>query len=457
MNRRSLWFKFLSVLVTVVAVGLSATFLLRDLMVRDFIVFLETGMEDRVGWLTASLVGSFENNLEWKTEKISDELAWAAMMGIESRLYDLDGKLVMDTDRAIERLHFYMQKRVRLIVGDREAIGTFTPNILSIGGTEIGRLDVRFHGPGKETQYIKSSNRFLLVSVVALGGVALILSFVFSRRLTKPIQELTVASSALASGDFTHRVGVTSRDEISQLARSFNTMAEQLAIQDALRKKLSSNVAHELRTPLGAVRGELEGMIDGLIPPHKDNLRSMYDEIGRMHTVLDGMEELAQAEASGLSLNTRSFEIAPFLQDIAERYNKMFQERNVSLLLDLAEGLSITADPEKMSQVVINLLSNALKSTPAGGSVTVSSKPAEDGRVRFSVADTGVGIAPEHLPFIFERFYRANSASRASSASEGGLGIGLTIVKELVVAHGGEVEVKTSLDQGSVFTVILST
>jgi len=457
MNRRSLWFKFLSVLVTVVAVGLSATFLLRDLMVKDFIVFLETEMEDRVGWLTASLVGSFENNLEWKTEEISDELAWAAMMGIESRLYDLEGKLVTDTDRAIEHLPFYMQKRVRLIVGDREAIGTFMPNSLSIGGTEIGRLDVRFHGPGKETQYIKSSNRFLLVSVVALGGVALILSFVFSRRLTKPIQELTVASSALASGDFTHRVGVTSRDEISQLARSFNTMAEQLAIQDALRKKLSSNVAHELRTPLGAVRGELEGMIDGLIPPHKDNLRSMYDEIGRMHTVLDGMEELAQAEASGLSLNTRSFEIAPFLQGIAERYKKMFQEHNVSLFLDLAEGLSITADPEKMSQVVINLLSNALKSTPAGGSVTVSSKPAEDGRVRFSVADTGVGIAPEHLPFIFERFYRANSANSASRASEGGLGIGLTIVKELVEAHGGEVKVKTSLDQGSVFTVILST
>ncbi len=449
MNRSRLWFKFLSVLVTVVAVGLSATFLLRDLMVKDFIVFLETEMEDRVGWLTASLVGSFENNLEWKAEEISDELAWAAMMGIESRLYDVEGNLLMDTDRAIKRLPFYVQKRVLSIVGDREAIGTFTPNSLSIGGAEIGRLEVRFHGPGKETQYIRSSNRFLLLSVVALGGVALILSFVFSRRLTKPIQELTEASSALASGDFSRRVIVSSRDEISQLARSFNRMAEQLAIQDALRKKLSANVAHELRTPLGAVRGELEAMIDGLIPPEKDNLRSVYDEIGRMRIVLDGMEELAQAEASGLSLNMKDFRIGPYLKDITDRYRRMFEERSVSLSLESEEDLMVLADPDKLSQVVINLLSNSLRATPEGGSVTVSAVKGDGGNIRISVADTGCGIMPEFMPFIFERYYRAREG--------GGLGIGLTIVKELVEAHGGEVEVKSFLDQGSVFTVVLST
>ncbi len=444
---KSLWVKFLVVLVTVVAVGLSSTFLLRELMVKDFIVFLETEMEDRVGWLTASLVGSFENNLEWKVEDLSDELAMAAMMGIESRLFDLEGELLMDTDRAMEGLPFYVQKRVRSIVGDREAIGSFTPNSLSIGGTEIGRLDVRFHAPGKETQYIKRSNRFLLLSIVALGGVALFMSFVFSRRLTKPIQELTEASSALAAGDFTHRVGVTSRDEISQLASSFNTMAEQLAIQDALRKKLSANVAHELRTPLGAVRGELEGMIDGLIPPDKDNLRSVYDEIGRMRVVLDGMEELAQAEASGLSLNQKNFEAEPFLKSITDRYRRMFEEGQVELALEAQEGLIVFADPEKLSQVVINLLSNSLKATPEGGTVTVSAVKEPGGGVRVSVADTGSGILPEFMPYIFERYYRARAG--------GGLGIGLTIAKELVEAHGGTVTVSSTQGKGSVFHVIL--
>ena len=444
---KSLWVKFLVVLVMVAVVGLSSTFLLRELMVKDFIVFLESEMEDRVDWLAASLVGSFENNLEWKTVEVSDALAWAAMMGIEARLHDVEGTLLVDTDRAIERLPFYVQKRVRAIVGDREATGSFTPNSLYIGGTEIGRLDVRFHAPGKETQYIKRSNLFLLMSILALGGVALIMSFVFSRRLTKPIQELTEASSALASGDFTHRVGVTSRDEISQLARSFNRMAEQLAIQDALRKKLSANVAHELRTPLGAVRGELEGMIDGLIPPEKDNLRSVYDEIGRMRIVLDGMEELAQAEASGLSLNLKKFEIGPYLKDITDRYRRMFEEGSVSLSLEFREDLMVSADPEKLSQVVINLLSNSLRATPEGGEVTVSARGVNDGGIRISVADSGSGIMPEFMPFIFERYYRAREG--------GGLGIGLTIVKELVEAHGGRVTASSIPDEGSVFNVFL--
>ena len=444
---KSLWVKFLVVLVMVAVVGLSSTFLLRELMVKDFIVFLESEMEDRVDWLAASLVGSFENNLEWKTVEVSDALAWAAMMGIEARLHDVEGTLLVDTDRAIERLPFYVQKRVRAIVGDREATGSFTPNSLSIGGTEIGRLDVRFHAPGKETQYIKRSNLFLLMSILALGGVALLMSFVFSKRLTKPIQELTEASSALASGDFSRRVIVRSRDEISQLARSFNRMAEQLAIQDALRKKLSANVAHELRTPLGAVRGELEGMIDGLIPPEKDNLRSVYDEIGRMRIVLDGMEELAQAEASGLSLNLKKFEIGPYLKDITDRYRRMFEEGSVSLSLEFREDLMVSADPEKLSQVVINLLSNSLRATPEGGKVTVSAGGADGGGIRISVADTGSGIMPEFMPFIFERYYRAREG--------GGLGIGLTIVKELVEAHGGRVTASSTPLKGSVFDVFL--
>jgi two-component system sensor histidine kinase BaeS len=443
---RSLWFKFLAVLVTVVAVGLSATFLLRDLMVQDFIVFLEQESEERVNWLTASLEGSFERHLDWNNKDVSESLSWAAMMGIETRLYNNDGELLMDTDKAIERLPFFVQKRVRDIAGEREAVGNFKSHGILIGGAEIGRLEVLFHTPGKETQYIKRSNRFLLLSVAVLGSVALILSFVFSTRLTKPVKELTEASSALASGDFTKRVSEEGKDEISQLARSFNRMAEQLAKQDELRKKLTANVAHELRTPLGAVRGELEGMIDGLIPSDKDNLRSVYDEIGRMRIVLDGMEEVAQAEASGLTLNLKRFDLSQFMSDITERYRRMFNEQQVELELDMKKGLQVFADPERLSQVYINLLSNALKATKKGGHVVVKTDVTSDKSTIIKVTDDGVGIDGEHLPFIFERFYRAR---------EGGLGIGLTIVKELIEAHGGVVEVKSFLDQGSVFTVIL--
>jgi two-component system sensor histidine kinase BaeS len=443
---RSLWGRFLALLVTVVAVGLSATFLLRELMVQDFRVYLEGEMEDRVYWLTASLEGSFERRLEWEPEELSELLSWASMMGIDARLYDVDGYMLQDTSGALERLPFYISKRVSAISGHLEPSGSFVPYGLFIGGAEIGKLEVRFLAPGKESLYIRRSNRFLVLSIVALGSAALMLSLVVSHWLTRPIRQLTEASAAVAAGDLSQRVEVGRGDEIGRLAASFNRMAENLVLQDELRKKLTANVAHELRTPLTAVRAELEGMIDGLIPPEKDNLRSINDEIGRLRTVLDGMEELAQAEASGLTLSPRNFELGPFLSDMAERFERVFDEKGVSLEIYVPEGLQAFADPERLSQVVINLLSNALRGTGPGGRVTVSASENAGGGLSLEITDTGEGIDPAIQPYIFERFYRGRA---------GGLGIGLTIVRELVEAHGGSVMAGSSPGKGSVFTVIL--
>jgi two-component system sensor histidine kinase BaeS len=195
------------------------------------------------------------------------------------------------------------------------------------------------------------------------------------------------------------------------------------------------------------MRGELEGMMDGLIPNDTARLQSLHDETGRLKTMVDGIEELNQAEASVLSLHVQHFGVKPFLGNIIDRYRNVFQEKGVALELACPHEIEINADPERVSQIIVNLLSNALRATNSGGHVSVSVLPV-DSELGISVEDTGSGIAEKDLPFIFERFYHG---------SGGGLGIGLTIVRELVEAHGGRIEAKSAIGKGSQFTLFLPT
>jgi two-component system sensor histidine kinase BaeS len=280
--------------------------------------------------------------------------------------------------------------------------------------------------------------------LVALGGIAIILSIVVSRRLTNPIKGLTQAAMEISAGNLKSRVSIAGRDEIATLADSFNRMAQSLEVQESLRRKLTSNIAHELRTPISAIRGELEGMIDGLIPLDKENLQSLYSEIGRLNKIIEGIEELSQAEASSRYLRKSVFILKPFLEGIWGRFGRLFEEKGVTLELVCDAGLTIHGDPDQLSQVIINLLSNALKATERGGNAWIKAFDSPSGTV-IEVGDSGSGIRDEDLPFIFERFYRG---------LKGGLGIGLTIVKELTEAHGGVISVRSEFGKGYVFTLM---
>jgi len=465
---KSLGSKFLLLLISVVVIGLSATFLLRELMVKDFREYLEGEREDRAYWVTSALESSYDKYDGWRQSSIIENTVWAMMLGIEMKLFDSDGNLIMDTDEAIDTLSPFVKKRVNAISEHRvkEGNGHFTPYTLFLGGRQIGRLDVKFLSPHKERVFIRRSNRFLLISLLALGGIAVLLSIVFSRKMTRPIKALTSAAAAIEEGDFRSRVGTSGDDEIGNLSEAFNRMAHKLEVQEELRKKLTSNIAHELRTPISAVRGELEGMMDGLISVDKEALQSLYAEIGRLKTILEGIEDLSQAEASSLMLRKVYLHLQPFLRNITDRFKKSFMDKGITLELTCEEDASVNADPDKLGQIIINLLSNALKATEKGSvSIVVRKRGRSEDRkektletsspplfrtdtdfIEISVSDTGCGIRDSDLPFIFERFYRI---------SKGGLGIGLTIVKELTEAHGGKINVESSYGKGSVFTLIL--
>ncbi len=416
-------------------------------MIKDFREYLEGELEDRVYWIIADLEGTYEKYSGWNREIIDEDAIWALMLGFEIRIYDSGGKLITDTEQALSTLSPLVKKRVISISELREAEegSSFVPYPLFLKGKEIGILEVKFLKPKKESLFIARSNRFLIISLLGLGGVAVILSIIFSKRLTNPIKRLASAAKELSEGNLKSRVEVKGSDEIGQLSMAFNKMAQNLELQESLRKKLISNIAHELRTPLGAMRGELEGMIDGLIPVNNEHLQSLYEETGRLKNILDGIEELSQAQASVLSLRKQSIELKSFLRNIMERFSKLSIDKGILIELQCGNELMIYADPDRLSQILINLISNALKATDRGGKVWV--RAGKEGSETFiEVGDTGQGIKEEDMPFIFERFYRT---------FKDGLGLGLAIVKELVDAHEGRIEVKSEYGKGAIFKVYI--
>lgn len=442
---KNLWIKFLILLFAVSVISMSSALFLRELMIKDFREYLEGEMEDRVYWVMADLEGTYEKHSGWIEDVISEDTIWALMLGLEIRIRDMDGMVVMDTEKAINTLSPQMKRRVMTLSELRaERDDRFSPYPLFLGGKEIGSLDVGFIRPKKEAVFIKRSNRFLLISLLLLGGLTIALSVIFSRKLTNPIKRLVTAAQKIGEGNLKSRVSIIGSDEIGRLSETFNRMAQNLETHESLRKKLISNVAHELRTPIGAMRGELEGMVDGLITTDKEQLRSLYEETGRLKSLLDGIDELSQAQASALSLRKQSIKLKPFLKNIIDRFSKISLGKGINIELQCDDGFIIHADPDRFSQIAINLLSNALKAAERGKIwIKVGAK---DSEAFIEVGDTGCGIRQEDMPFIFERFYRV---------AEGGLGLGLAIVRELVDAHRGSIEVKSEHGKGSTFTVYI--
>jgi two-component system sensor histidine kinase BaeS len=442
----SLRCKLLILLLTVMAVALSAAIVLRGFIVNDFRRYIDGESQDRIQRVIAQLEGGYELHGDWKRDPLAADLSWSLQLGVEARVSDSAGRPVLDTREAIELLKPLMRKRV-LEVSDYEAGSPnsgFVSYPLFLKGVEIGRLDARLLNPLKDDYFISSSNRFLAVSIAILGVVALVLSLVASRRLAKPVLELSDAAVGIAAGDLSRRVAVHGHDEIGKLGNSFNRMAESLEAQEKLRRRLVAGAAHELRTPLAIISGELEGMIDGILPTSRQGLQSMHDEAARLTTILNGLDDLTRAESSVLCLQRESFALKPFLSAITGRFERLFVEKNAVLLLNCPDGLMLWADPDRVSQIIINLLTNALKAISTGGRVTIAASGQEHA-VCLEITDNGIGIAEEDCAHIFERFFKG---------AGGGLGLGLAIVKELVAAHGSEITVKSRPGEETSFRIV---
>ena len=288
------------------------------------------------------------------------------------------------------------------------------------------------------------------IAAAAAGGLSLVMIFLLARGMTSPLREMAAASRAMARGDYGRQVTASSRDEVGELARAFNLMAAELAEVDRMRRDLVANVSHELRTPITALQAGLENLVDGVEPPGPEQLRTMLKQVERLGRLVAQLLDLSRLESGALPLQRRRFEIRPVLEDAVDESRLHSPHVEVSVRVDEL-GLVADGDPERVHQVVANLLENAVRHSPVGGRVEVLARP-DRGRVAIEVCDQGPGIPEEEASRVFERFYRADTA-RASS--HGGAGLGLAIARWIVDLHGGDIRAERQDPTGCRMVVLL--
>jgi two-component system, OmpR family, sensor histidine kinase BaeS len=308
-------------------------------------------------------------------------------------------------------------------------------------------MNVPFEGRPREVEFIETTNRTLLDGALMAAIIALLLGVFLSRTLTRPIRELTRATQAVSEGDLSQQVPIRSNDELGELGKAFNKMSAELSRSVNARKQMTADIAHELRTPLSLILGHAEAVHDGVLPPTRENFEIIREEATRLEHLVDDLRILSLADAGELTINLQTIEPQRLLHEVASIYQYQAQRKNIRLDLDIASPLStIEVDPGRMTQVLTNILDNALRHTPEGGKIILSAKDASaDDQVELAIQDSGPGLNAEDLDRIFERFYRKDPSRQRE---DGGSGLGLAIAKSIVQAHGGQLSAESGVGKG---------
>jgi two-component system sensor histidine kinase BaeS len=323
---------------------------------------------------------------------------------------------------------------------------------IGVDGQVVGTLLMRTRVPEPDAARARFLARFSGAWLIGGGGamlVALLLSLLLSRSITRPLKELTVATEAMSRGDLAHDIPVRSQDEIGDLTQAFNRMSAELARSQKLRRQMTADIAHELRTPLSLILGHAEALSDGVLPPSAETFDIILDEAQRLSRVVDDLRTLSLSDSGELSLYRVPTPARQLLETAITAHRALAEARGVQLTLSADDDLpDVDVDPDRIAQVLHNLLSNALRYTPQGGSITLSAC-AQGGQVTFAVADSGSGILQEDLCHVFERFYRGDQARHRA---DGGTGLGLAIARSIVEMHGGRIWAESSAGSGATFT-----
>jgi len=324
--------------------------------------------------------------------------------------------------------------------------------ILVQDGTAVETIAM---GPLEHT-FLSSVHKSLIWVGISIMTAGLIASYALARSITVPLRNLSRAAEQIAQGNFGQNVPVETRDEVGYLANIFNRMSETLAVNTKLRQQLLANIAHELKTPLAVIQGHLEGMVDGVIETSKEQLSSLHDEAIRLNRLINDLRDLSLAEVRQLALEKQLADINQIVTRAVTMLKPLADDKGIYIACTLAPSLPKTAvDVDRMSQVFYNILVNAIRYSPDQGRIEVATVLTEAEKRQWmlvSVTDSGPGVAPEDMPYLFDHFYRGDKSRDRKS---GGSGLGLAIVKQLVENHGGKVAVNSTLGAGSVFQVLL--
>jgi len=334
-----------------------------------------------------------------------------------------------------------------------ESGATATAPVMS-GGRAIARVTVsQANGrllTAEEVQLRQQLNRTHLIAGVTSAAIAYAVGVYLALTLSRPLRRIRTGAEAMGAGDLDVRVKVTGDDEIRSVARALNGLAETLQREEELRKESVADLAHELRTPVMGLLARVEAAQDGVFEDEAANLAAMHDEALRLTRLLDDLSALADAERPGLLLSAEPLDLSAVASGAAEALRQGFADKGIAFTTDL-HATVVAGDQKRLEQVVVNLLTNALRYTDAGGRVSLSLRRV-GGDAVLEVADSGIGIPAEDIPHVFTRFWRGE---KSRSRATGGAGIGLSIVQALVRAHGGRITVESTVGRGSVFRVVI--
>lgn len=337
----------------------------------------------------------------------------------------------------------------------RISSGTLTKDII-VNGQRVGRMLAEAEPPSTfktlEDAFLSSVNRSVLLSGLFVVILAVFLAAFFSANLSRPLKKLTIAAEKISSGDFSQNVEVQSENEIGHLGAAFNKMAINLQQNEHLRQSLVADVAHELRTPISILRGNLESILAGVTEPKEENLALIHDEVLRMSFLVRDLQELSLAEAGQLKLNKQKVDVLELAKKIINFFQVETEEKGIHILSETNNEIPLlNADPQRLEQIFANLLSNAIRYSSANEDIAIRFAVSEQSLV-IQFVDSGPGIETEELPYIFERFYRGD---KARSRVSGGTGLGLAISKGYAEMHGGTIKADNNAVKGSTFTVEL--
>lgn len=318
--------------------------------------------------------------------------------------------------------------------------------------SDVANISIVRHGVSSSVTII------LLIASFIFIIVSLLVAYLLSKKLTNPLTLLTSTIHRLGKGEFGVQVTINTGDEYETLAKTFNHMSTQLKQGEELRRNLVADVAHELRTPITIIRGKLDLIQQGGVSIKPESLLPLQDELIRLTRLVDDLHQLSLAEAKQITLEMKEVNLVSILKRIIEHVTPDAEDKNIHITLnDFSKTSKLYADSNRITQVFLNLIVNALRYTPQGGSVNIAideenANRCEEHLLSISISDTGIGIEEEHLPFVFNRFYRTDKARNRNS---GGTGIGLAIAREFVLAHKGTIEVHSRVGHGTTFTVKL--
>ena len=441
------------IIVTLLTVAISKFYF--DKKFGDYIMIKN---QNTVQNILMELSEQYSDN-EWNYKNIEKITYNSLDKGIIVALYDKEDKEIMNLEknskdkcnRIMNFIKSSMEGKYGSTTSQFEPV--YYPLIKS--GEKIGEVRVKFYGPifymQNELVFMDIVNKIILGIGVLLILASTVIGFIISRSITRPINKLMTKAKYISKGEYDKKIEInTDILEINDLINSINNLSQSIKEQENIRKRLTGDISHELKTPLTNIQSHLEAMIDGVWEPTEERLLSVKEEAERLSSLVSDMQKLNRYDESSIKLKKDNVNISDIICFVIFQFSNLAKSKNIKIEYE-KKNINLYCDKDKITQALVNILSNAIRYSNEGSTIFIEER-LKDNKVIISIEDQGIGISEEDLKYVFERFYRAD---KSRTRATGGTGIGLTIVKSIVSSHGGEVKLESKLGEGSKFTIIL--